>query len=54
MFKREDLLLLLLFLALVAAAVLTILFGGNRSRHGYGAGLRSPAIRPLCRTAEFW
>ena len=54
MLKRDDLLLLLLALALVAAALLTILFGGNRSRHGYGADVDRPAIRPLCRTAAFW
>ena len=36
--EKEDLVLLILVLLLVVAAVLTLLFGGERSRHG-GYGL---------------
>ncbi len=42
--KREDLLLLLFALALLAAMLLTIFSGGGRSRHGYGAGLGWPGL----------
>lgn len=35
--KKEDLMLLFLVIALILAAIITILFGGERSRHGTGA-----------------
>jgi hypothetical protein len=34
--KKEDLLILLLAAALLLAAIMTILRGGEQSRHGYG------------------
>lgn len=35
-FSRDRLILLVLALALLAAMVITLWVGGNRSRHGYG------------------
>jgi len=34
--KKGDFVLILLVLVLIAAAVWTIMFGGERSRHGVG------------------
>ena len=34
--NKDDILLILLALCLLAAVLATIFFGGNRSRHGYG------------------
>ncbi len=39
--NRENLLLLILALLLLAGMICTLLLGGNRSRHGYG--LSEPA-----------
>lgn len=41
--NKDDILLLLLALFLLAAVLVTIFLGGNRSRHGYG--FLSPAAR---------
>ena len=43
--NKEDILLLLLALCLLAAVLITIFLGGNRSRHGYG--FFPPAARGL-------
>ena len=45
--KKGDIVLLVLVIALVIAAIITLLIGGERSRHGVGAlqpGNRSPDI----------
>lgn len=34
--NKDDILLLFMALCLLAAALVTIFLGGNRSRHGYG------------------
>lgn len=39
--KKGDMLLILLALSLLVAAILTLLFGGEKSRHGVGMK-RSP------------
>jgi hypothetical protein len=41
--NKNDILLILLALFLLTAVLVTIFFGGNRSRHGYGSF--SPAAR---------
>ena len=41
--NKDDILLILLALCLLAAVLVTIFLGGNRSRHGYG--FFSPATR---------
>ena len=38
--KKEDLLLVLLAALLLLAAIITILRGGEHSKHGYGAFLQ--------------
>jgi hypothetical protein len=40
--KKEDMVLYLLIAVLIAAAVITLMFGGEKSRHGIGkAGTKS-------------
>jgi hypothetical protein len=39
--KKDDILLILLALFLLTAVLMTIFFGGNRSRHGYGFFLQT-------------
>lgn len=43
--KKEDLWIIALVLALVAGILLTIFFGGNRSKHGYGAYLNKSILK---------
>lgn len=45
--QKEDLLILLLALALLLAMILTFIFRGERSMHGYGAQCPSPVARLL-------
>ena len=44
---RVDLLVIFLGLILIIAMVLTLLFGREYSRHGYGAVPRAPTGTPL-------
>ena len=44
--KKEDLWILFLALALVAGILLTLLFSGNKSKHGYGANLKMQVFKP--------
>lgn len=40
--NKEDLLLILLAVFLLIAILITIFFGGNQSRHGYGQDVPTP------------
>lgn len=41
---NKDILLVLLAGFLILAAILTVLLGGERSRHGYGSGARHAIV----------
>jgi|APCry4251928276_1046603.scaffolds.fasta_scaffold330658_2 hypothetical protein len=43
--KKGDFLIILLFLFLIGAAAWTIMFGGERSRHGVGMYHPQPMLR---------
>jgi hypothetical protein len=51
--KQNDLLILLLALALLLAMILTFIQGGERSRHGYGAQSPEPGISRAFSTSLF-
>lgn len=49
--KKDDLLILFLALILILAAVWTIIFGGERSRHGVGMNI-GPENKGVIRLAS--
>ncbi len=57
--KKDDLILLIITLLLLAGMLITILFGGERSRHGVGTlydaqpGHHSPGDRSLSIVVRF-
>ena len=52
---KEDLLLIFLVVFLLTAILVTIFFGGNQSRHGYGLNIPMPSdiiLIPLCMSVQ--
>jgi hypothetical protein len=50
--KKDDLILLFIALLLLGAMLITIFFGGEKSRHGVGAILNEKPAQPITVTKK--